>query len=888
MVPAPAWLKSARERVSRASVEAASPLGHIGYWAAAATIVAMGWALYHTTTNMREAATRVSQSLNVLENLSGVKANMARAESAQRGLLLYREDRFRRERDEALAEARVDVADLTALAATPIARERAARLRELVAEREAIMEENEAAAQGLTPAMLGRAQRLSARIYAMVDQVRGEELTALSARRNEQELAYDHAITVLLSAVLMVIAVMVPGYVGFVREARARRRVERRMSSLADTLPGALVQYRVYPDGTSRYEYLSEGAERLRGIDREAALRDPQVVLETIRQEDREAFLAALREGTRNLTRVQHDYRVRGPRGDERWIRTSAAPMRLRDGSVRWSAYWSDVTEEKALERERIEARDAAESASRAKSTFLATMSHEIRTPMNGVLGMLELLALTELSAEQRTTLQVVRESGRSLQRIIDDILDFSKIEAGKLELAPEVASVAEIVERVRNIFSGNASSKGLLLRRHVDSQISPAVVVDPLRLQQILSNLVSNAIKFTSQGEVELRADLVSRIDGEELIRFTVTDTGIGITQQELASLFAPFSQASGSRAAGGTGLGLSISQRLAQMMGGYIMMESEEGRGTTVTLTLPMPVAESRPTAAAAKPIPVRRASPTPDQAAAEGTLLLIVDDHPINRMVLFRQVKTLGYAAECAENGLEAVELWSTGRFAAILSDINMPEMNGYQLADHIRECERRHGHEHTPIIACTANALGGEAEKCLAAGMDDYLPKPVDLGKLAEKLEGWVPLRRRAAGAAPGVATAPGGDAPIDAGVLAEVAGDDPAAQREILSRFRKFNAEDVIHLTKAAENWDLPYLQQAAHRIKGAARTIGALPLAGACDKVEQVARRADLAAARAHMPALLDELERLDAHLAALELPQLDEAAEPRRMSGTG
>src|SRR5258708_18896935 len=292
--------------------------------------------------------------------------------------------------------------------------------------------------------------------------------------------------------------------------------------------------------------------------------------------------------------------------------------------------------------------------------------SQGTRTPMNGVLGMLELMALSALEPHQRCTLGIVRDSGRSLLRIIDDILDFSKIEAGKLEVRPEVASIARVVASTVGIYSGNASSKSLVLRSSVDPRISPAVVVDPLRLQQILNNLVSNAIKFTSEGFVEIKAELVERKEGEDAVRFSVTDTGIGIPTKEQETLFQPFAQAvnQSTRVFGGTGLGLSIGQRLANLMGGTIAIKSQPGRGTTVSLTLPLPIADpqqlpaldggSGPSVWAAT---IRRRRPAPSGARAEreGTLVLVVDDHPINRLLLVRQVNVLGYANESAEGGL-----------------------------------------------------------------------------------------------------------------------------------------------------------------------------------------------------------------------------------------
>jgi signal transduction histidine kinase/CHASE3 domain sensor protein/ActR/RegA family two-component response regulator len=733
----------------------AHQLGGQGLWASAVVIVVLGFLAYEATVAARASTQLVDRTVAALQGVNALSEALGRADGAQLGLLLTPDPRFLERRNAALDEAHGQLLRIQRLTAGEASQQaRIHTLESLLAQRITVMQVD-AAVRQLSAAGPGTwddpdHEQSRSEIASAIDGLRETQLALLDERYLARQHLFRTVAVVLTATLGTCILLMIPGYVALRRQRRERSEAERMHLELTETLPGAVFQYRRFHDGQGRYEFLSGGFERLRGIDRAAALEDPEKVLGTVVEDDRPGLAAAIDASEKNGQILEHEYRARCPNGRILWIRTSAAVRRQPDGTLLWSGQWSDVTERVNLGRALQESKDAAEAASRAKTTFVATMSHEIRTPMNGVLGMLELLGRTELNPEQSTMLQVVRDSGKSLMRIIDEILDFSKIEAGKLDLSLEVGSVAKIVDGVYRSYANIAAEKGLSLTHGVDARIGPAVMCDALRLRQVLGNLVSNAIKFTAHGRVALTADLVERADGCDLVRFTVRDTGIGISEAEQKRLFQPFVQAGveTARLYGGTGLGLAICQRLVTLMGGSVGVQSVPGQGSAMVATIPFALADPSLLPVAATEVErataPRRPAPTPAAAQADGTLLLIADDHPTNRMILVRQAHLLGYACEAADDGFQALDKWRSGRFGLLITDCDMPGMSGYELARHIRAGEHGGTRGHIPIIAWTAHAGAQEQQKCADAGMDDYLSKPADLKRLGEKLSRWLPI------------------------------------------------------------------------------------------------------------------------------------------------
>ncbi|MBT7950974.1 MAG: PAS domain S-box protein, partial [Gammaproteobacteria bacterium] len=691
---------------------------------------------------------------------------------------------------------------------------------------------------------------------------------------------------------------------------------------------------------------------------------------------------------------IEEEFRMNASSGETRTILTSGKTVsKYEDGSpARLTGVHMDITERKLMEEEVRKAKEAAEAAAQAKASFLAAMSHEIRTPMNGVIGMVDLLRQTEMDNDQKRMLQTINNSGQSLLTIINDILDFSKIEAGKMDLENIPFSLSEVVEGSAQTIAPNAERKGIRLITYVDPDLPQFVAGDPVRIRQILINLGGNAIKFTEEGEVVIRAERMDNKGNDNIsVRFSVIDQGIGISEEAQEKLFEAFSQAetSTTRRFGGTGLGLTICKKLTEMMKGDLGVKSQLGEGSEFYVSLSFKTSDKvvehesvrdlkglrvllvvdnqaeqsilkrylefwhaeietstdltsciktcKSTAKAGKPIdvvvigpqwsrdeqfslrdkankqkalastkfvslltgnrqrarldspesvcvdvnPLRRAAflsavsiaagraspevhyeeavedlkttakaPTVEEARALGTLILVAEDNPTNRDVIGRQLNLLGYAFEMADDGKLALEAWRNNEYAILLTDCHMPNMDGFELTDAIRQHEKGQD-KRSPIVAITANALEGEAERCLAAGMDDYMSKPIDMKILRAKLRQWMPdagstnddtQEKIVPGEKP-KDTETSEDV-IDKQALMNMFGDEDMC-KEILNDFVEPSQKVVEELKHGWNERSAEAVKQAAHKLKSSARSVGANALADLCEALEQAGMEDD-------------------------------------------
>jgi PAS domain S-box-containing protein len=605
-------------------------------------------------------------------------------------------------------------------------------------------------------------------------------------------------LTVLLALAAIVLAVPFTAIAGRADRQRHTLQALAQLSAFHEQILNSAGEGICQIDARGRTRFVNPAAARLLGWTPEALIDRPvHAVLhgETAIDEEICPIHAALVEG--EYYHVKDDT-FRTQDGDSVPVEYICTPITTAGEVAGAVITFQDIGERRDVERAIVQARDAAIESARLKSEFLANVSHEIRTPLNGIIGMTGVLLESPLDSAQRRQAEIVESSGAALLAIINDILDFSRIESGKLRFEEVDFDLLAVVDDTLESFSGRAHAKDLRFGSTIGADVATALRGDPGRLRQVLTNLLGNALKFTERGEVMLRARTVAERASHVTVQIEISDTGIGIASAVQARLFQPFMQADGSttRQYGGTGLGLAISKSLVEQMAGAIGVESESGRGSrfwfTATFakqaadrrtpaerrrqagmqafsletehaivaaalagTIDRPGAGERTsTLASAPPAALPSASLSVPHAvppqAGRAPRLLVVEDNVINQRVAVEQLRKLGYAADAVANGREALEAVALIRYDAVLMDCQMPGLDGYAAT---RELRRREGAEHhTPVIAVTAYAMPADRQKCLDAGMDDYVAKPVLIEELDRVLRKYLP------GAAPGASPA----------------------------------------------------------------------------------------------------------------------------------
>ena len=505
------------------------------------------------------------------------------------------------------------------------------------------------------------------------------------------------------------------------------------LTSLSRQIPGMIYQFQLFPDGRSCFPYASDAIIDMYEVTPDEVREDATPLFNKLHPDDSAMVSETIIDSARTLEPWEYDFRVNLPQQGVQWRHGFAHPQRLNDGSTLWHGFVNDISARKQLEFELADARNTADIANRAKSQFLANMSHEIRTPMNGLLGMTQLLGMTDLTPEQREYVTALKLSGTNLLSLVNDILDLSKIEAGSMIIEPAEFNLRRAIDDVYLMQKSSIFQRKLTFAVTIAEDIPTEIIGDQLRVKQIIHNLLGNAAKFTKQGGISIAAQVHERLPGSIIIQISVTDSGIGISAEALDQIFKPFVQGDGSttRQFGGTGLGLTISRRLAEIMGGSISVDSTLSVGSRFIVKLPFTIPHTQNTAE----IPSETTSPFWDGPSLR---ILVVEDNPLSLKFASGLLGKHGHRLVTAENGRECLEALEQGSFDLVLMDIQMPVMNGEEALHAIRAQEEGTSC-HQKIIAVTAHALRFEQERFLSEGFDGYLSKPVEQHELIDEMK-----------------------------------------------------------------------------------------------------------------------------------------------------